>query len=144
MIMRGAGNTNAAGFGKGFESCGDIHAVAVDVVAVNDYVTDVDPDAKQDAPVFGHIGAMFGDSALYVERTFDRVDDAGELDERAIAHQFDDAASKFSNGWVHQVRPQSFERSQSPSLILAHEAAVSNYICGQYGSQSAPDTFFDH
>src|SRR5207248_5394782 len=38
-----------ARFGHGFEPCGDVDAVAVDVVAVDDHIAEIDPDPEFDA-----------------------------------------------------------------------------------------------
>ena len=39
----------------GFEACGDVDAVAVDVVAIGDDVAEIDPDAKSETPLLGEV-----------------------------------------------------------------------------------------
>jgi len=64
--------------------------------------------------------------------TLDGIDDAGELDERPVAHEFDHATVEFLDRGVDQFATatlQSFERAY---LVLAHEAAVANHIGSKY------------
>ena len=46
-------NTDPARLGERFQTCRNIDTIAVDVVAINDDVTDVDANAKVD-PLIGH------------------------------------------------------------------------------------------
>ena len=71
---------------------GDVDAVAVDVLALDDHVAEVDADAERDALGLGHVPLALGHALLDRDRAGDRVDDAGELDQRAVAHQLDDPA----------------------------------------------------
>ena len=87
-----AGNDDAAGLGERLEPRGDVDAVAVDVVALDDHVAEIDADPELDALVLGRIGVALGHAALDRERALYGVDHARELDQGAIAHQLDDAA----------------------------------------------------
>ena len=46
MIVRGARNADAAGFAKRLQACGDIDAVAENIIAVDDDVADIDADPE--------------------------------------------------------------------------------------------------
>ena len=46
----------SAGLGQPFESRRDIYAIAVDVLAFNDYVAQIDANAKIEPSVIGFIG----------------------------------------------------------------------------------------
>jgi hypothetical protein len=48
------------GLSEGFEAEGDVDAVAEDIVLLKDHVAEIDPDPKQDTP-------LFGDTPLAVE-----------------------------------------------------------------------------
>ena len=41
------------GLSEGFEAEGDVDAVAEDIVLLKDHVAEIDPDPKQDTPLFG-------------------------------------------------------------------------------------------
>ena len=52
LLARRSGNADSAGFRQRFEPSRDVHAVAVDVIAFDDDVADIDADAENDAAFF--------------------------------------------------------------------------------------------
>ena len=76
----------------------DVDAVAEDVIALNDDVTDVDADAEGD--LLGCVGISLQHLRLNFHRTGHRVHGAGELDEHPIAGGLDDAALERRDGGV--------------------------------------------
>src|SRR5918994_2115877 len=89
MIAHRAREANPAWLGQRLQSRGDIDAVAVDVVAVDDHVADIDPDAKFDAAVYWFGGIALSHRALHLDCTAHRIDDASEFDEEAVAGGLD-------------------------------------------------------
>jgi hypothetical protein len=65
---------------------------------------------------------------------FDRADDAGELDEDAVAHELEDAAMALGDQRLQHVLPAGPERFQRTRLIVRHEAAVPHDIGGENGA----------
>ena len=53
LVIRGAGDAQTTRLAERFEARRNVHAVAEDVIAVDDDVADVDPDPKNDPLVFG-------------------------------------------------------------------------------------------
>ena len=53
----------------------------------------IDADAEFDAPVGRHVGVALRHSALHLDGAAHRIDDAGELDQDAVAGGLDDAAA---------------------------------------------------
>src|SRR5690348_16466065 len=51
LLMDITGDADAAGVGEAFEACGDIDAVAVDLLAVHHHVAEVDADAELHPPL---------------------------------------------------------------------------------------------
>ena len=131
VIENSAGNAYAAGLGQPLETRGDVHAVAIDVVALDDDVAEVDADAQLNAPVFGHIGVAFAHRRLDVDRATDRVDDARELGQRTVAHELDDAPPVLADGRVDGLVSVGLQARQGPLLIVIHEAAVADHVGGQ-------------
>ena len=70
-----------------------------------------------DVPVLGHAALRSAIAALDRDRAFDRVDDAAELDQHAIAHQLDDAAVMLGDQRVRRALAARFERSERPRLV---------------------------
>ena len=79
------------GFAKRFQACCDIHAVAKDVVAINDDVADVDSDSKDDLFFRRDTRIAPDHAALNLDRTGDRIHNACEFDEHPVADVSDDA-----------------------------------------------------
>jgi hypothetical protein len=68
--------------------------------------------------------------------TLNRVHDAAELGEDAVAGSVDDAPAVFANHRKNNAL-MGFEIGDRPRLIGAHKGAVADNIGGQDGSQSA-------
>src|SRR6267143_1677184 len=68
-----------ARLGQGFEPCGDIDAVAVDVAPVFDDIAEIDTDAELDPPLHRNGGVAHGHLALHIHRAAHCIDDAAEL-----------------------------------------------------------------
>ena len=130
-----AGNANASGLGYRLQARCNVYPVAIDVVFFNDDVAEIDADAKPDLLCCSHSLIALGHLALDRGSTLDRVDDAGELDERTVAHEFDDAAMERFNRGVDQFATAALQSLERTYLILAHEAAVADHIgrkdCGK-------------
>jgi hypothetical protein len=63
----------------------DIDAVAMDVAVLDDHVAEIDADMELDPLLFRGRGVAQGHPALQRKRAGDRLDDAGELDQHAVA-----------------------------------------------------------
>jgi hypothetical protein len=124
-------DAKAARPGEPFQPCGEIDTVAVNVIALDDDIAEVDPDAKLDGLPGIAPGVAFGHRALDFNRAAHRVDDAGELDQGAVAHQLDDAPVVLGNRGIDQFGPVTLKPRQRAGLILAHEARVADHIGGQ-------------
>src|SRR5437870_617111 len=71
---------------------GDAEPIAIEVVALDDHITEIDPDAQFDAVVGSDEGVPFGDCLLNLDRTAHRIDDAGKFHQHAVAGGLDDPA----------------------------------------------------
>jgi hypothetical protein len=121
--------TNAAGLGDCFEPGRNIDALAEDVVAFDDHVADIDPNAKTYSSVLSRAVIEPLQQALNAHRTLNRGDDRGKLEEHRVAGDFDCAPAMPSR----QGRRGGLALAQSMSgafLIDAHQPAVSDDVCG--------------
>ena len=137
MIECRARNAHTAWLGHRLQARGDVDAVAIDVVVLDDDVAEIDADAKPDP--LGLSGALVAidHAALDHGRTLDGVDDAGELDQRAVAHELDHAAAEFLDSGVDQFAPAALQPLKRADLVLAHEPAVADHIgCKDRGEPS--------
>jgi hypothetical protein len=81
----------------------DVHAITVDVIAVDDDVAEIDAKAKLDPGRFGCIGIALAHAALHVDRAADGIHHARKLDEDAVAGGLDHATAVFRNLRVDQL-----------------------------------------
>jgi hypothetical protein len=125
--------------GQLLEARGDVDATAVDIVALNDDVADVDADPEGDAPVVRHLDLALGDTLLDRGGAFDRIDHAPEFDQRAVAHQLDDAAVVLSDFRLDEVLAQRLQARVCALLVGRHEARVADDVGGENGGQPTRD-----
>src|SRR5262249_36613072 len=115
--------------------CRYVDAVAVDVVALDDDVAEVDADAETDQPVVRHALVAHGHLALDVGRALHGIDDAAEFDQRAVAHQLDHAPAMLCDRGIDELAPARLQPLQRAALVGAHEPAVADHVGGKYGGQ---------
>ncbi len=92
----------------------------MDIVARDDDVATVDPDAENNAPIFGLVGIAFRHAQLNFGGAAHRIDDAGELDQHPVAHELDDTAVVLCDLGIDKVRLQRFERRERAFLVGSH------------------------
>ena len=125
------GQADRAGLGDALQPRGDIDAVAHQIaVALLDDVAEMDADAKLDAAL-GHAGVALDHGVLHFDRAAHGVDDAAELDERAVAGALDHAPVMHGDGRIDQVAAQRPQPRQGAILVGAGEPAVSDHIGGE-------------
>ena len=76
--------------------------------AFDDHFAEVDSDAELDALILRLAGVPLRHSALDIDRALDRVDDAGELRQKAVAHEFKNFATMLDDRWLDEFNPMSF------------------------------------
>ena len=108
--------------GQTFEPGGDVDAVAEDVALLDDDVALVNADATLDATVRRQWFIALGQSRLHLGCAAQRVDNAGELDQEAVAGGLDDAAVMFADLRVDQLAVMRPEPLVGAFLVRAHQA----------------------
>jgi hypothetical protein len=128
VVAHRLGHRHAAGLGNTFEPGRDIHAIAEQVVIVDNDVAKVDPDPEFDLPVVGDAIVPGAHVPLDFGGTFDRVHDAWELDQHPVAGQLHDAALMPGDCRIDQFVSMTFEAGERADLVRAHQAAVAHHI----------------
>ncbi|MGH6916018.1 MAG: hypothetical protein ACREH3_20190, partial [Geminicoccales bacterium] len=88
----------------------------------------------------GHARVAADHALLNLDRARHRVTYTRELDERAIAHQFDQTTPVIGNLRFDEFPPVGLEDIQRARLVLAHEPAVADDIGSQNRCQPALQT----
>src|SRR5262249_54341391 len=91
LIAHDAADANPARLRQRLQTRRDIHPVAVNVLALNDNVTEIDPYAELDALLGRHCRVALTHAALHRNRAAYCVDDARELDQEPVTGRLYDA-----------------------------------------------------
>src|ERR1700691_4756328 len=138
------GDANAAGFGERLEPRGNVDAVAVNVLALNDDIAKVDADAQHNRRRRAARIGRQGGRALYGERTVHGIDHAAELDNGAVADQFYDAPVMGGNGGVEDNLAMPFQGAERAGLVCAHEAGIADHVGSENRRELTVDAFLGH
>jgi hypothetical protein len=123
------GEADAARIGKSLEPRCDIHAVAHQVaVGLLHNVAEMDADAELDALFGRDLGVAFDHRSLEFNGAVHCVDDAAELDDRAIAGALDDAAVIHRNSRIDQVAPKGTKPSEDSILVRARKPGIADDV----------------
>ena len=126
------GKTDRARLRDAFQPRGDIDAVAHQIaVALLDDVAEVNADAELDAPLGRQAGVALDHAVLHLDRAAHGVDDAAELDDRAVAGALDDAAVMDGDGGIDEIAAQGPEARERAILVRAREPAVADDVRDQ-------------
>jgi len=125
--------------GQTFEPGGDVDAVAEDVALLDDDVALVNADAKLDATVRRQWFIALGQSRLHLGCAAQRVDNAGELDQEAVAGGLDDAAMMAGNLRINYCCAERFEPAERPFFVGLDQARIT----GDIGREDRREPTFD-
>ncbi len=128
MIVGGAGDQNAARLAKLLEASGDIDTISQQVASFDDYVAQIDADAKDDAPLGQDIRLPRGNRFLHGDRALDRIDDGGELGKNAISEQLDQAAIVFRQEWINDLAVNIVQCIDGADLVLLDKTRIADDI----------------
>ena len=119
VVVGCARDQHAARVAKALQPRRDVHAVAENVVALDQDVAEVDAEAIEDAFVLGRVGVTLDHQRLDRDCAFDGGDDGGKLHQKPIAHRLDDAAAVVGDDRTRCL-PMLAHRPRRPRLVLAH------------------------
>ena len=111
------GNANTTRLCDPFETHCNIDPITIDVIFVDDNITDVNADAKFDPLVLRHIGILFGHAALNFDGASYGIDHAGELNESAVPGILDDASAMISDFGIEKRLSKSFQLRQRAFFV---------------------------
>src|SRR5262249_9211640 len=109
----------------------------INVVRLDDHITEVDANAEDDALVLRRCRIVIRHLTLNHISASNRVDHAGELREYTIAGSFYDPATMFADFWIEPFAKMRFDTFVRAFLIGSHEARVTHHICGENGGKAS-------
>ena len=122
FVVHLARDADAARLRDALQPCGDVDAIAVDTGLVEDDIALVDADAELHAPSRIDGSVALGHCLLDRHRALDRIQDAGELGQDAVACRVDDAAAVLADhrqddAWC-ALRSRTVASSSAPMSAL--------------------------
>ncbi|MEI9888514.1 MAG: hypothetical protein WDN08_18840 [Rhizomicrobium sp.] len=124
---------HAARRGQGLDPGRDVDALAIDVVALDDHLAEVDADAVADA---AGLGRLLG-RRLDRQGAFDGGDHAGEFHQGAVAHQLEQPPAMDRDLRIEDAGPVRLQPLQRAGLVGLHQAAIADDVGGQDRGQFA-------
>ncbi len=107
-----------------------VHAVAGDVLTIDDDVTEIDADPIPDLALFCNAGIASHHRLLNRDGEVDGVDHAGKLHQRAVAREFHDAPVMLGGLRFEQLSAMGLELGKGPGFVASHKTAVSDHVGG--------------
>ena len=124
-------NADPTGRGERFQARGDIDAVAEDVPALRDDVSEIDADAKPDASVVWYIRLTIEHAALDLGGAPHRVDDARKFRQQTVTGILDDAATVLRDLRINQLPEMRLEALVRALLVGLHQTRIARHIGGE-------------
>src|SRR6516165_3432864 len=121
LIVGGRRDADATRLSDPLKPSRDIDAIAENVVALDQNVTEIDPDPVQHTLVLGDVFVAFRHCRLPRDRTFDRIDHRGKLKQHAIPCGLNETTPVFRHKSISN-RAVFAEGAGGADLIEAHEA----------------------
>jgi hypothetical protein len=125
LIVSGRRDADAARVRNALKSRRNVYAVAKNIMRVNNYVTDIDANAKLKPRIFAVFDREFIDTALELYRSPNRLDRAWKLRQETIAGVVNNAAPVFSDCRVDSLRQQRAQFGVGGFFVMVHEPANS-------------------
>ncbi len=97
----------------------------------------MNPDAEFDSTVLRHAGVTLDEAVLHFDRAANRVHDAAELDDRAVAGALDGPAVMRSDGGIDQIAAETAKAREGSVLVGAGKPAVPDDVGHQDRGQFA-------
>jgi hypothetical protein len=137
VVMNRIGDEHPAGIGERFDAGGDVDAVAIEVVALDNHVAEIDADAQFDAALRRDTGVPLRHRLLHFNRAAHRIDHARKFHQQAIAGGLDDAARMLGDLRIEKVAAQRFEAFERALLIRPHQPRIPRHIGGEDRRETA-------
>jgi hypothetical protein len=141
LIVNRIGDEHPAGIGQGFDPCRDVDAVAIEVVALDDHVAEIDADAQFDAVVRRDAGVPLGHRLLHLDRAAHCIDDARKFHQHAVAGGLDNAAAVLGDLRIDKLAAQRLEAFERPFLVRSHQPRIARHVGGDDRRETAFDGF---
>ena len=140
VLLHARRHANAAWRRKSLQPGSHVHTFTEDIVVLDDNVANMDADAEFDTPVRRDVGIARRHAALDVNGTADRIDDAGEFGQQAVARRLDQPSMMLGELGIEQRGAMGFQLSDGALLIGADQPAITGNIGCEHGRKPPVQT----
>jgi hypothetical protein len=145
MVVGGAGDRYPARLGQFLQPGGDVDPVAIDVaVRLADDVAEIDADPQADPLVRGDCRFALLHAPLDTDGAVDRIHDAGELGEQAVAHALDEPAVLAGQQRLDQFGAAGEQTRERAPFIPLHQPRIAGHIRGEDRSKTTSRAWSGH
>src|SRR5258705_12371943 len=138
LIVRRRRDADTSRLSNALKPRGDVDTVPENVIALDQDVTEIDPDPEQHTPVLRDAFISLSHHSLHGHRALDRIDHRRKLEQHAVPRGLDETAPVFGPESVGD-RAVFAERAGGADLVEAHEPRVTRHVSSHYCSQPASD-----
>jgi hypothetical protein len=131
VVVNRVGDEYPAGIGQGLDPRGNVDAVAIKVVALDDDIAEIDADAQLDAVVRRDTDVPLGHRLLHLDRKTHRIDDARKVHQHPVAGRLDDAAAMRVDLRLDELAAMRLEASVRAFLVHPHQPRIPCHIGGK-------------
>ena len=135
---------NSAWLGHRLETGRHVDAVAEDVAVLDNNVAQIDADTVKQATRGRHVPISPRHPLLKVDRASQRLGDALEFHQHAVAGRLDDTALALGDRRIDHLQSHGLQSSQSSLLVDFHQPAVSDDVRRKNCSETALHTLGFH
>ena len=111
----------------GFHADGDVDVVAEQFVLVGHHVAHVDAEPELHGPIGGQVVVALRHQVLHLDGSLDGADDAGKLQQEAVAGVLEDMAAMVEDDRMDRG-PMRLEGRMRPRLVGAHHPRVAGDV----------------
>ena len=137
LIPNDPAYADTPGLGQPFQPRRYIHPVSEDVLALGNYVAQVDPHAELDPSLWRGALIPLRHAVLHLYGAPDGIHDARKLRQEAVAGVLYDPAPVVLDLRIDQFPEVGLESFVGPFLIRPHQARVPRHIGGEDRSEAA-------
>ena len=130
LIAHRRRDADSAGLGHGLEPRRDIDAVAEDVALLDDDIAEIDADAVEQRARGRHVPIAPRHALLKIDGATQRLGDALEFDQHAVAGRLDDAPPALGDRRIDEFEPDGLQPGKRSRFVHFHEAAIADHVGG--------------
>jgi hypothetical protein len=119
-IVNVAGDHDFSSRSLALQASGDVHTIAIEVVALDDQVAQMQADAKHDPGLFGLLPVGLGHGLLKLDGGTQRIHGTGKLCKCPVPGQLDQPAAMPGHRRLEPFLPMCAQPGQRATLIPAH------------------------